>query len=164
MEAGGDAPRPIAVAAICGGRLSTGLIKPSWRKWELFTEAGWVQLACSSEKEMNGTFGFIKFLLHRQEARQPGRRVHSSKLTLLVRWGRGGEEGFTEGWRHDKERENLLERARKTELLWRSALSAAAVLEAARRKKLQRINQLLIQSFSSPHSVGSSPRSNSAVN
>lgn len=50
-EAGGDAPRPIAVTAIRGGRLSTGLIKPScWRKWDLFTEAGWVQLACSSKK------------------------------------------------------------------------------------------------------------------
>lgn len=28
------------------------LIKPScWRKWDLFTEAGWVQLACSSKKK-----------------------------------------------------------------------------------------------------------------
>lgn len=69
------------------------------------------------QKKMDGTFGFITFLLHGQEARQPGRRVHSSKMTLLVRWGRSGEEVFTKGWRHDKERENSLERARKTALM-----------------------------------------------
>lgn len=110
---------------------------------------GEYNLLAPQKKKMDGTFGFIKILLHGQEARQPGRRVHSSKLTLLVRWGRSGGEVFTKGWRYDKERENSLERARKTELLWRTALSAATVLEAGRRKKLQWINQLLIQSFSS---------------